>query len=279
MPTSPWPQQEPARSARYDEARESVGEVLQEDPENVLAKRELGYLDDPIRTNPALDYKHTQNVDKVRRGLYTGEGRFNLGKFDHAKTEFEKVLRDRPLQQGRPPLAGTRRRRQDATITAPPTTRPAPNCSVQVDAAWELSVPPRRPGARRRRRRPPARHARRQLHPPETQHDRHPGRRFRGHLGRGSHRLPAHAFDRTRHAGTRPDPQGRQLRDPQAASRAAAAAGGDAGVEPVPTAASASASAPKPAPLRINELRLRNVPLATALKYICDATSLRYKRR
>ena len=76
----------------YDDARELLQSVLAEDPQNVLAKRELGYIDDPIRTNPALTYEHTQNVDEVRRALYTGEGVFNLGKYDEAKAEFEKVL-------------------------------------------------------------------------------------------------------------------------------------------------------------------------------------------
>ncbi len=32
-----------------------------------------------------------------------------------------------------------------------------------------------------------------------------------------------------------------------------------------------------PGSLRVKELRIRNVPLAVALKYICDQTKLRYK--
>ncbi len=51
-----------------------------------------------------------------------------------------------------------------------------------------------------------------------------------------------------------------------------------------PASASGTTSGPgspqpaaDPGTLRIGELRLRNVPLAVALKYICDATRLRYK--
>src|SRR5690606_20021446 len=90
--------QQHRKVGKYREARELLEGVLDPkiDPENALAKQELGYLDDPIRTNPALTYEHTQNVDKVRRGLYTAEGAYNLGKYDQAKTEYENVLRIDP---------------------------------------------------------------------------------------------------------------------------------------------------------------------------------------
>ena len=78
---------------KYAEARTLLEGVLAVDPNDFNAKRELGYLDDPIRTNPALTYEHTQNVDKVRRTLYMAEGNYNLGKFDSAKSEYENVLR------------------------------------------------------------------------------------------------------------------------------------------------------------------------------------------
>ena len=40
----------------YEDARVLLETVLKEDPENAAAKREIGFLDDPIRTNPSLDY-------------------------------------------------------------------------------------------------------------------------------------------------------------------------------------------------------------------------------
>ena len=78
---------------KYTEARSLLDGVLAVDPNNAQAKREVGYLDDPIRTNPAPTYEHTQNIDKVRRTLYTAEGNYNLGKYDAAKHEYENVLR------------------------------------------------------------------------------------------------------------------------------------------------------------------------------------------
>ncbi|MES2924410.1 MAG: hypothetical protein V4819_22855 [Verrucomicrobiota bacterium] len=65
------------------------------------------------------------------------------------------------------------------------------------------------------------------------------------------------------------------IRRPRAVSAAAA----DAGTTPAaPSAEAALPDAPSnPGALRIKELRIRNVPLAVALKYICDQTKLRYK--
>ncbi len=69
------------RDGRYEEARTMLEGVLLKDPANFAAKKQLEYLDDPIRTNPALTYAHTQNVDRVRRHLYMGEGYYNLGQY------------------------------------------------------------------------------------------------------------------------------------------------------------------------------------------------------
>ncbi|MBC8127861.1 MAG: von Willebrand factor type A domain-containing protein [Gloeobacteraceae cyanobacterium ES-bin-144] len=49
-----------------------------------------------IRSNPALTYENTQNVDKVRRSLYAAEGSDKLGKYDGAKQKYEEVLRVDP---------------------------------------------------------------------------------------------------------------------------------------------------------------------------------------
>ena len=48
--------------------------------------------DSPFRNNPALTSQHAANVDKVRRGLYKGEGYYDLGVYAQAKAEFNKVL-------------------------------------------------------------------------------------------------------------------------------------------------------------------------------------------
>lgn len=125
---------------KYSEARALLEHVLAVDPNNAAAKRELGYLDDPIRTNPALTYEHTQNVDKVRRALYTAEGNYNLGKYDDAKREYDKVLRldsyNSAARRGLEKIATTK---SDYYRAAYDQTRA--ELLGQVDAAWELSVP------------------------------------------------------------------------------------------------------------------------------------------
>ncbi|MGE9269077.1 MAG: tetratricopeptide repeat protein, partial [Verrucomicrobiales bacterium] len=87
------------RTGKYEEARGLLDDVIEADPGNVQATKHLEYLDDPIRTNPALTYDHTQNVDRVRRSLYRGEGFYNLGQYDEAIEEFQSVLRIDPYNK------------------------------------------------------------------------------------------------------------------------------------------------------------------------------------
>ena len=129
---------------KYPEARTLLEGVLAVDPENGSAKQELGYLDDPIRTNPALTFEHTQNVDKVRRGLYTAEGNYNLGKYDDAKREYNNVLRlDSYNAAARRGLEKIASAKSDYYRAAYDHTRA--ELLSQVDAAWELSVPAEAP--------------------------------------------------------------------------------------------------------------------------------------
>ena len=263
---------------KYAEARTLLEGVLAVDPNNGDAKRELGYLDDPIRTNPALTYEHTQNVDKVRRALYTAEGNFNLGKYDDAKREYENVAPHRSLQHRRPPRSGAASPPPSPITIAPPTTTPAPSCSMQVDAAWELSVPADAPELSRRwlsaTRTMTAGVAYiteklRRIIIPRIDFEDTTVEEAIDFL-----RLRSAELDTTR---TRSRQKGRELRDPPSprrrccrwwrcrcrcrrwSCRALPAAGSDPGA------------------LRVRELRIRNVPLAVALKYICDQTKLRYK--
>lgn len=127
---------------KYDEARTLLDGVLtpEVDPENAAAKTELGYLDDPIRTNPALTYEHTKNIDEVRRGLYMAQGNYDLGKFDAAKGNYESVLRIDPYnaaaRRGMEKIAATK---SDYYRAAYDHTRS--ELLMQVDEAWALSVP------------------------------------------------------------------------------------------------------------------------------------------
>ena len=127
---------------KYDEARALLDGVLAPgvDPDNASAKMELGYLDDPIRTNPALTYEHTKNVDEVRRTLYMAQGNFDLGKYDAAKTNYEAVLRIDPYNKAaRRGMERVAAIKSDYYRAAYDHTRA--ELLMQVDEAWELSVP------------------------------------------------------------------------------------------------------------------------------------------
>ena len=261
---------------KYPEARTLLEGVLAMDPDNAAAKQELGYLEDPIRTNPGLTYEHTQNIDKVRRGLYTAEGNYNLGKYDDAKREYNSVLRlDSYNSAARRGLEKIASAKSDYYRAAYDHTRA--ELLGQVDAAWELSVPAEAPLA------------------DQTAFGSESVSTGVVYITEKLKRIiipkidfedttveEAIDFLRMRAAEldtTELDPARKGvnfvIRRPRAAAAAAApavdaglpAGGGDA----LPLAAS------DPGTLRVRELRIRNVPLAVALKYICDQTKLRTK--
>ncbi|MBK1829395.1 type II and III secretion system protein [Verrucomicrobiaceae bacterium R5-34] len=256
------------RVGKYNEARTMLEGVLAKDPANFAAKKQLEYLDDPIRTNPALDYQHTQNVDRVRKALYMGEGYFNLGNFDAAENEFKKVLQvDKYNTAARRWLEKIASKKSDYYRSAYDHTRA--QLLSEVDRAWEMAVPPELPTAR----------------PDETPEGPAYGVQYiKQKLNNII--IPVVDFDNTtveealdflrlraRELDPEPD-EGRKginfiVRKPRTDG---AAAGGEADL-----AADAGAAAPNPANLRIKELKLRQVPLGTVLQYICDATRLRYK--
>jgi general secretion pathway protein D len=261
---------------KYAEARTLLEGVLAVDPQNADAKRELGYLDDPIRTNPALTFEHTQNVDKVRRALYTAEGNYNLGKYDEAKREYNNVLRLDPYntaaRRGMERIASAK---SDYYRAAYDHTRA--ELLGQVDAAWELSVP---------------------AEAPELRDDVFGSGKETAGVAYITEKLKtivipridfedttveeAIDFLRLRAAEldtTELDPAKKGvnfvIRRPRN-TPAAGGAGADAGV--LPGAGDAlPLTASDPGALRIKELRIRNVPLAVALKYIGEQTKLRYK--
>jgi general secretion pathway protein D len=261
------------KTGKYDEARVLLEGVLKPgvDPENFDAKRELDWLDDPIRTNPALTYEHTQKVDKVRKSLYMAEGQYNLGKYDDAKREYENVIRLDPYntaaQRGLEKLAQAR---SDYYRAAYDHTRA--EMLSQVDKTWEIAVPVDAP-----------------LQPTQTEtssNDRGVGyitAKLRSIIipqitfedatveeAIDTLRLRALELDKTT---TDPATKGVNfvIRRPVKAAAGAPDAGLDA------SATTTLGGVAEPGALRIKELRLRNVPLAVVLKYICDATKLRYK--
>ncbi|HBM78614.1 MAG TPA: type II and III secretion system protein [Verrucomicrobiales bacterium] len=129
------------RTGKYAEAREKLNQVLTIDPNNQRARQEIEYLDDPVRTNPALSYDHTTNVDKVRRFLYTAEGFKNLGLFDDAIREYQKALQvDAYNSAARRGMEVIHQLKSDHYRTAFDEARS--RMLAEVDAAWEMAVPP-----------------------------------------------------------------------------------------------------------------------------------------
>ena len=260
---------------KYPEARSLLEGVLAVDPNNADAKREIGYLDDPIRTNPALTYEHTQNVDKVRRALYTAEGNYNLGKYDDAKREYNNVLRLDPYNSAaRRGMQKISSAKSDYYRAAYDQTRA--ELLNQVDAAWELSVPADAPvlsedGFGASKETAGVAYITEKLKTiivPRIDFEDTTVEEAIDFL-----RLRASELDTTE---LDPAKKGVNfvIRRPRATP--APAAGGDAGI-PAAAGDALPLVASDPGSLRVRELRIRNVPLAVALKYICDQTKLRYK--
>jgi len=256
---------------KYEEARALLEYVLKPDvdPDNVAARCALDQLDDPIRTNPALTYEHTQNVDKVRRSLYMGEGHFNLGKYDAAKREFENVLRIDPHNTAaRRWLERIASAKSDYYKAAYDHTRA--ELLMQVDQAWELSVPAEVPvvlptataGSGDTSGVAYITEKLRRIVIPVIDFEDTSVEEAIDFLRLRSNELDTTELDPTKKGVNF------VVRRPRADAGAAPAAGD--------TAAPLGAAS-DPGALRIKQLRLRNVPLAVALKYIGDATRLRYK--
>lgn len=257
---------------KYDEARMLLEGVLAENPNDAAAKRELGYLDDPNRTNPALDFEHTQKVDEVRRLLYTAEGHFNLGNFDKAKAEYEKVLRiDRFNTAATRGLERVAAARSDYFRAAYDRTRA--ELLSQVDEAWETSVPTDVVNL------PPTRETAstegtgviyiteklRRIIIPRIDFEDNTVEEAIDFLRLRSAELDTLELDPARKGVNF------VVRRPQQAAAGANegldAAAGEGGLP----------AASDPGALRITNLRLKNVPLSQALKYICEQAKLRYK--
>ncbi len=96
-------------------------------------------LDDPIRTNPAITAEHASDVDEVRRLLYTAEGAFNLGKLDESAKLYGDVLGIDPTNAAaRRGMERAAAARSDYQKAAYDHTRA--EMLSQVDAAWETAI-------------------------------------------------------------------------------------------------------------------------------------------
>ncbi|RYD35730.1 MAG: hypothetical protein EOP87_06830, partial [Verrucomicrobiaceae bacterium] len=265
--------QQHRRVGKYTEARALLEGVLAPnvDPENPSAKQELAYLDDPIRTNPALTYEHTQNVDAVRRGLYMAEGNYNLGKYDEAKREYENVLRKDPFSSAaRRGLERLAAAKSDYYRAAYDHTRA--ELLMEVDRAWELAVPATVPDFAPQRGGGSGDSSGvayitqklRTIIIPRIDFEDTTVEEAVDFLRMRSVELDTLELDPARKGVNF------IVRRPRPVAAAAPAADGSAPVD-------ALAAAPDPSTIRIPQLRVTNVPLQTALQYICDAAKLRFK--
>ena len=131
-----------SRNGDVAAAKATVDKVLVKSvaPDNPGALAMRGQLDDPIRTNPALTAKFTQDVDSVRRLIYTAEGAYNLGNYDQAKSSYEAALRIDPTN------SAARRGMEQIAVAKSDYQKAAYDHSrtemlSQVDKEWELQVP------------------------------------------------------------------------------------------------------------------------------------------
>lgn len=261
------------RVGKYAEARQLLESVLLRDPTNFAAKKQLEYLDDPIRTNPALTFEHTQNVNKVRKLLYTGEGYYNLGQYDKAAGEFKKVLQIDPYNKAaRRWLEKVAETKSDYYRAAYDHTRA--QMFMEVDRAWEIAVPQALPNLG-----PDA-----PIGGPDQSGVAYIQQKLNNII------IPLVQFDNTtleealdylrlraRELDPEPDESRKGVNFIIRRPSVTAAGGGDAGADAELDPDAAAGAAANLNNLRIDELKLRNVPLGTVLQYICDKTRLRYK--
>lgn len=259
------------RIGKYDEAKGLLNDVLLVDPNRFEAQKSLEYFDDPIRTNPSLTEGHSQKVDEVRRLLYKGEGFYNLADFDNATTTFESVLRIDPYNKAaRRWMERVNAQKSDYYRAAYDHTRS--QLLLEVDKAWELVVPSEAQASDF-------------VINPSGSGDGGNKQTITNKLR--SIIIPRIDFDDTSleeaiefltqksiELDPDPDPNNKGINFViQRGSLAAAGAGGiDESLD-----GGSSLLGSDPSELSIGVLRLRNIPLATALDYITNETGLRYR--
>lgn len=130
-----------SRQGRREEAAALLDTILAKDvfPGYAPALQMREMLDDPLRSNPALDPQHVENVDKVRRLLYEAEGFEGLGRFDDAYLIFEEVLKVDPYNKAaRRGMERANRARGEYGKVAYDARRS--RMLAEVDANWEGRV-------------------------------------------------------------------------------------------------------------------------------------------
>jgi general secretion pathway protein D len=131
-----------ATEGRFDVARQLIDAVLTDEvnANHKNAKRLLLRLDDPEWYNHALTPEHVENVAEVDRLLKVGKGYYDLGDFDNAEKQYDSVLRlDRYNTAARRGQQEVEHARRQYHQSSRDHTRG--RLLRQVDEAWETQVP------------------------------------------------------------------------------------------------------------------------------------------
>ena len=129
-----------SRIGRYDEAEQLLLDVLERDPNNKRARHELSLMRDPVRTNPALTPEHVKNVEEVNRLLTLAYGHLDLGNYDAAYAEFNRVIKIDPYNTAaRRGQESISKRRSNYYKAAHDSFRA--KALAEVDALWEEQLP------------------------------------------------------------------------------------------------------------------------------------------
>ncbi len=129
-----------SRIGRYDDAEQLLLDVLSRDPNNARARKELSLLRDPIRNNPALTPEHVKNVEEVNRLLTLAYGYLDLGNYDAAYAEFNRVIAIDPYNTAARRGQEAVSKRRSAYYTAAHDSYRA-KALAEVDALWEEQLP------------------------------------------------------------------------------------------------------------------------------------------
>lgn len=129
-----------SRIGRYDEAEQLLLDVLERDPNNKRARHELSLMRDPVRNNPALTPEHVKNVEEVNRLLTLAYGHLDLGNYDAAYAEFNRVIKIDPYNvAARRGQESISKRRSNYYKAAHDSFRA--KALAEVDAMWEEQLP------------------------------------------------------------------------------------------------------------------------------------------
>lgn len=129
-----------SRIGRYDEAEQLLLDVLEREPNNKRARHELSLMRDPVRNTPALTPEHVKNVEEVNRLLTLAYGHLDLGNYDAAYAEFNRVIKIDPYNTAaRRGQEAVSKRRSNYYKAAHDSYRA--KALAEVDAVWEEQLP------------------------------------------------------------------------------------------------------------------------------------------